>query len=116
MDEAFGMGPLEPLMKDPTVAAIVIHGPDTVYDERNGRLEPAGVRFDDDRHLRQVVQRIVGRVGRRADESSPLVDARLPDGSRVNAVFPPVALDGALVSIRRFGGPPLALDDLVTQG
>ena len=112
IDEAFGLGPLEPLMKDPTVADIVINGPHTVYVERHGRLELTGVRFDDDRHLRQVVQRIVGRVGRRVDEASPLVDARLADGSRVNAVFPPVALDGTLVSIRRFGGRPLALQDL----
>jgi pilus assembly protein CpaF len=116
MDEAFGLGPLEPLMKDSTVADILINGPDTVYVERYGRLEPAAVRFDDDRHLRQVVQRIVGQVGRRVDESSPLVDARLPDGSRVNAVFPPIALDGTLVSIRRFGSRPLALADLVAAG
>jgi pilus assembly protein CpaF len=113
MDEAFGLGPLEPLMKDPTVADILINGPQTVYVERHGRLELAPVQFDDDRHLRQVVQRIVGRVGRRVDESSPLVDARLPDGSRVNAVLSPVALDGTIVSIRRFGGRPLQLDDLV---
>jgi len=113
MDEAFGLGPLEPLMKDSAVSDIVINGPNTVYVERHGRLELTGVRFDDDRHLRQVVQRIVGRVGRRVDEASPLVDARLADGSRVNAVFPPVALDGTLVSIRRFGSRPLALQDLV---
>ncbi|MBN9121139.1 MAG: CpaF family protein [Planctomycetes bacterium] len=116
MDEAFGLGPLEPLMKDPAVTDILINGPRTVYVERHGRLVPAPVQFDDDRHLRQVVQRIVGRVGRRVDESSPLVDARLPDGSRVNAVLAPVALDGTVVSIRRFGGRPLRLDDLVAAG
>ncbi|MCE9567564.1 MAG: CpaF family protein [Planctomycetes bacterium] len=116
LDEAFGLGPLEPLMSDPDVTDILINGPNSVYVERHGRLEPANVAFEDDRHLRQVVQRIVGRVGRRVDESSPTVDARLPDGSRINAVFPPVALDGTLVSIRRFGVRALRLEDLVTRG
>jgi len=116
VDEAFGLGPLEPLMKDPTIADILINGPQEIYVERHGRLEPAAVRFDSDQHLREVVQRIVGRVGRRVDEASPLVDARLPDGSRVNAVLGPVALDGTLVSIRRTAARPLALSDLAAAG
>lgn len=116
MDETFGLGPLEPLMRDPAVTDILINGPRTVYVERGGRLEPAGVEFDDDRHLRQVVQRIVGRVGRRVDESSPMADARLADGSRINVVLPPLALDGTLVSIRRFAARPFRLADLVEKG
>ena len=103
MDETFGLGPLEPLMHDPTITDILINGPKTVYVERTGRLERSDIAFADDRHLVQIIQRIVGRVGRRVDETSPMVDARLPDGSRVNAIIPPLALDGALVSIRRFG-------------
>jgi pilus assembly protein CpaF len=116
INEAFGLGPLEPLMKDPEITDILVNGPDTVYTERRGRLELSSVRFDDDQHLRQVVQRIVGRVGRRVDEASPLVDARLPDGSRVNAVLPPVAHNGTLVSIRPFGGTPLDVSGLVAAG
>src|SRR5206468_2938794 len=92
---------------------ILINGPKTVYVERQGRLEQSPVVFNDNRHLVQIVQRIVGRVGRRVDETSPMVDARLPDGSRVNAIIPPLALDGALVSIRRFGARPLLMQDLV---
>jgi pilus assembly protein CpaF len=116
IDETFGLGPLEPLMRDPAVTDILINGPRTVFVERRGQLEPAGVTFDDDRHLRQVVQRIVGRVGRRVDESSPMVDARLADGSRINVVLPPLALDGTLVSIRRFAARPFRLADLVDRG
>ena len=115
LDETFGLGPLEPLMRDPTITDILINGPKTVYVERKGRLERADIAFNDDRHLLQIVQRIVGRVGRRVDETSPMVDARLPDGSRVNAIIPPLALDGALVSIRRFGARPLLIDDLMAK-
>jgi pilus assembly protein CpaF len=113
LDETFGLGPLEPLMRDPTISDILINGPKTVYVERHGRLEPAAVAFNDERHLLQIVQRIVGRIGRRVDETTPMVDARLPDGSRVNAIIPPLALDGTLVSIRRFGSKPLLIADLL---
>jgi pilus assembly protein CpaF len=115
LDETFGMGPLESLMRDPTISDIMINGAKTVYIERNGRLERAHIAFNDDRHLIQIVQRIVGRVGRRVDETKPTVDARLPDGSRINAVIPPLALDGPLVSIRRFGGRPLLSSDLMAK-
>jgi pilus assembly protein CpaF len=115
LDETFGLGPLEPLMRDPTISDILINGPKTVYVERRGRLEKASIAFNDDRHLLQIIQRIVGRVGRRVDETTPMVDARLPDGSRVNAIIPPLALDGALLSIRRFGAQPLLIADLVSK-
>lgn len=115
LDEAFGLGPLEPLMKDPAISDIMINGPATIYVERQGRLEQVPISFDDDRHLVQTVQRLVSRVGRHVDEMTPMVDARLPDGSRINAVIPPLALDGALVSIRRFGGAPLQILDLVEK-
>jgi pilus assembly protein CpaF len=115
LDETFGLGPLEPLMRDPTITDILINGPKTVYIERRGQLERANIAFHDDRHLLQIVQRIVGRVGRRVDETSPMVDARLPDGSRVNAIIPPLALDGPLVSIRRFGARPLLIADLLAK-
>src|SRR6185503_10385322 len=108
-----GLGPLEPLMADPTVTDILINGHHTVYVERNGVLERAPVTFTDDRHLLNIVQRIVGQAGRRVDETSPMVDSRLPDGSRINAIIPPLALDGAMVSIRRFGAKPIMADDLV---
>jgi pilus assembly protein CpaF len=116
IDETFGLGPLEPLMRDPTVTDILINGPKTVFVERAGQLQPAGVAFDNDQHVRQVVQRIVGRVGRRVDESSPMVDARLADGSRINVVLPPLGVDGTLVSIRRFPARPFRLADLVEKG
>ncbi len=115
LDETFGFGPLETLMRDPTISDILINGPKTVYVERNGRLERAKIAFNDDRHLVQIVQRIVGRVGRRVDETQPMVDARLPDGSRINAVIPPLALDGSLVSVRRFGVRPLLTSDLLSR-
>jgi len=115
MDETFGLGPLESLMRDLTITDILINGPKTVYIERLGRLERTDVAFVDDRHLVQIVQRIVGRVGRRVDETRPMVDARLPDGSRINAIIPPLALDGALVSIRRFGARPLLVRDLLDK-
>src|SRR5438445_5591631 len=115
IDETFGLGPLEALMRDPTITDILINGPRTVYVERQGRLERTNIQFNDDRHLIQIVQRIVGRVGRRVDETTPMVDARLPDGSRINAIIPPLALDGGLVSIRRFGSRPLLIRDLVEK-
>jgi pilus assembly protein CpaF len=115
LDETFGLGPLEPLMKDPTITDILINGPGTVYVERNGQLEKAPVTFTDDRHLLHIIQRIVGQAGRRVDETSPMVDSRLPDGSRINAIIPPLALDGALVSIRRFGVRPIQATDLVAN-
>ena len=113
LDETFGLGPLEPLMRDPTITDIMINGPKVAYVERKGRLERVDIGFHDDRHLVQIIQRIAGRIGRRVDETSPMVDARLADGSRVNAVIAPLALDGALLSIRRFGKKPLLAADLV---
>ena len=115
LDETFGLGPLEPLMRDPTITDILVNGPKAAYVERKGRLERSDIAFNDERHLVQIIQRIVGRVGRRVDETSPMVDARLPDGSRVNAIIPPLALDGALLSIRRFGAQPLLVDDLIAK-
>jgi pilus assembly protein CpaF len=115
LDETFGLGPLEPLMRDPTITDILINGPKVVYVERRGMLQKTDIAFHDERHLLQIVQRIAGRVGRRVDETTPMVDARLPDGSRVNAIIPPLALDGTLVSIRRFGANPLKIDDLVSK-
>jgi pilus assembly protein CpaF len=115
LDETFGLGPLEPLMKDSTISDILINGPKTVYVERRGQLERTEVVFNDDKHLLQIIQRIVSRVGRRVDETTPMVDARLPDGSRVNAIIPPLALDGCLLSIRRFGARPLLIADLLAK-
>jgi pilus assembly protein CpaF len=115
LDETFGLGPLEPLMNDPTITDILINGYHTVYVERNGMLELAPVTFTDEQHLLHIVQRIVGQAGRRVDETSPMVDSRLPDGSRINAIIPPLALDGALVSIRRFGAKPIKAQDLVAK-
>ncbi|VTS08762.1 CpaF family protein [Tuwongella immobilis] len=103
IDEVFGLGPLEPLMQDPLVTEILANGPDKVYVERNGTLQPTMIRFANESHLMRLVQRIASRVGRRIDESSPMVDARLPDGSRVNAVIRPLASEGPVLSIRRFG-------------
>jgi pilus assembly protein CpaF len=116
LDETFGLGPLEPLMADPTISDILINGHNVVYVERNGRLERSDVAFTDARHLLHIIQRIVGQMGRRVDETSPMVDGRLADGSRINAIIPPLALDGALVSIRRFGVRPLLAADLVQKG
>jgi pilus assembly protein CpaF len=116
LDETFGLGPLEPLMADPTISDILINGHSVVYVERNGRLERADVAFTDSRHLLHIIQRIVGQIGRRVDETSPMVDGRLTDGSRINAIIPPLALDGALVSIRRFGVRPLLAEDLLQKG
>jgi pilus assembly protein CpaF len=115
LDETFGLGPLEPLMADPTLTDIVINGHDTVYVERHGQLERAPVAFADAQHLLNIVQRIVGQTGRRVGENSPIVDSRLPDGSRINAIIPPLAVDGALVSIRRFGRKPIQAADLTAN-
>jgi len=116
MDETFGLGPLEALLKDPAVSDILINRCDRVYIERRGRLELSETRFRDNAHLRQIIDRIVGLVGRRVDETSPMVDARLADGSRVNAIIPPLALDGPAMSIRRFGSKPLQFEDLLRYG
>jgi pilus assembly protein CpaF len=113
LDEVFGYGPLEPLLKDHTISDILVNRRDLVYVERGGVLQKADVKFRDDRHLLQIIDRIVGGVGRRVDESSPMVDARLADGSRVNAIIPPLALDGPSLSIRRFGTEPLTADRLL---
>src|SRR5690348_10640714 len=113
LDEVFGLGPLEPLLADPTISDILVTTPHLVYIERGGKLFLTPVEFKDDAHLMRIIEKVVARVGRRVDESSPLVDARLPDGSRVNATIPPVAVDGPLLSIRRFGRNPLTTEDLV---
>ena len=113
LDEVFGLGPLEPLLRDPSVSDILVNSRNVVFIERRGILERTTARFRDDQHLMQVIDRIVSRVGRRVDESSPMVDARLPDGSRVNAIIPPLALDGPCMSIRRFGSGPVAPETLV---
>ncbi|ACL66344.1 type II secretion system protein E [Anaeromyxobacter dehalogenans 2CP-1] len=116
LDEVTGLGPLEPLLADGSISDILVNTAETVYVERNGKLELTRVRFDSNDHLMQVINRIVSRVGRRVDETSPMVDARLPDGSRVNAIIPPLAIDGAILSIRRFGRSPLRVRDLLTIG
>ena len=113
LDETFGLGPLELLLKDPSISDILINGPKQIYVERRGKMEKTAVTFRDNNHLMQIIDRIVSKVGRRVDEVCPMVDARLPDGSRVNAIIPPLALDGASVSIRRFGSNPLKLEDLL---
>ena len=113
MDEVFGLGPLELLLKDPAISDILINGPKNIYCERGGKMEKTNVEFRDNSHLLQIIDRIVSKVGRRVDETCPMVDARLQDGSRVNAIIPPLALDGAAMSIRRFGSNPLKLEDLL---
>ncbi len=113
LDETFGLGPLEMLLKEPTISEIMINGPKNIYVERSGTLEKAPIQFRDDKHLLQIIDRIVSRVGRRVDEVCPMADARLPDGSRVNAIIPPLALDGPCLTIRRFGSNPLKLEDLL---
>jgi pilus assembly protein CpaF len=115
LDEVFGLGPLEPLLRDPTISDILVTTPKLVYIERGGKLFRTSVEFKDNTHLLRIIEKIVARIGRRVDESSPLVDARLPDGSRVNAAIPPVAVDGPLLSIRRFGKELLEGDDLVKK-
>lgn len=115
-NEIVGLGPLEPLLGDPSVSDILVNSYKTVYVERKGRLERAPIHFDSDAHLLKIIEKIVSRVGRRIDESSPMVDARLPDGSRVNAIIPPLALDGPALSIRRFSEVPLTMTNLVEYG
>src|SRR6188508_426220 len=116
IDEVFGLGPLEPLLRDPTISDILVNTYKQVYVERQGKLERLPTTFQDDKHLMRVIDRIVSGVGRRVDDSSPMVDARLPDGSRVNAIIPPLAVDGPLLSIRRFPAERLKANDLVTLG
>ena len=116
IEETIGVGPLAPLLADPAVTDILVNGPHTVFVERFGQLEKTEVRFRDDEHLVRIIGRIAARVGRRVDESSPMVDARLPDGSRVNATLPPVTIDGPTLSIRRFGRRRLRSDDLMRLG
>jgi pilus assembly protein CpaF len=113
LDETLGFGPLELLLKDMSISDILINGPKQIYVERRGKMEKTDVEFRDNKHLLQIIDRIVSKVGRRVDEVCPMCDARLPDGSRVNAIIPPLALDGAAVSIRRFGANPLRLEDLL---
>ena len=113
--ELFGLGPLEPLLADPTISDILVNSPHRVFIERRGKLEQTEVKFKDDEHLMRVIERIVSTVGRRIDEASPMVDARLQDGSRVNAIIPPLALDGPVLSIRRFGAEPLRMEKLIEK-
>jgi pilus assembly protein CpaF len=113
-DDILGYGPIEPYLRDPEVTEIMINGPGRIFVERGGRLYPVGGRFTDEQHLRRTIDKIVGRVGRRVDEASPMVDARLPDGSRVNAIIPPLAVDGSLLTIRKFSSEPLTTEDLIT--
>ena len=115
LDEVTGLGPLEPLLKDPTINDILVNTHARVYVERYGKLERTAVRFRDEKHLRRIIERIIAPMGRRVDESSPMVDARLADGSRVNAIIPPLALDGSCVSIRKFSKDPLQVSDLVEK-
>jgi pilus assembly protein CpaF len=114
--ELFGLGPLEPLLADSSVCDILVNSPKKIYIERGGKLELTNIEFKDDEHLMRVIERIVSMVGRRIDESSPMVDARLQDGSRVNAIIPPLSLDGPVLSIRRFGAEPLRMDSLIQKG
>ena len=116
LDETFGFGPLEMLLKEPGVADIMINGPKHVFVEKDGRIQRHKVTFRDNEHLLQILDRIVSKVGRRVDETSPMVDARLPDGSRLNAIIPPLAIDGASLTIRKFGSNPLTLEDLLRFG
>jgi pilus assembly protein CpaF len=113
LDEVLGYGPIEPLLADPTVSDILVNTYKQIYVERRGKLEPTEARFKDNNHLRRIIEKIVSAVGRRIDESTPMVDARLPDGSRVNAIIPPLAIDGPMLSIRRFSVDPLEIDDLI---
>src|SRR6266568_2593256 len=115
LDEVFGLGPLEPLLQDPTINDILVNGPKQVYVERSGMLEESNVMFKDNGHLMNIIDKIVSAIGRRVDESSPMVDARLADGSRVNVIIPPLAIDGPHISIRRFGHIPITEADLLTN-
>ena len=114
--ELFGLGPLEPLLADPTISDILVNSYSSIYIERRGKLERTAISFKDDEHLMRVIERIVSTIGRRIDEAQPMVDARLPDGSRVNAIIPPLAIDGPVLSIRRFGTNPLKMHSLIENG
>lgn len=116
LDELLGLGPLEPLLKDDSITDILVNGHDTIFVERGGRLQETNVRFKDERHLLRIIQKIVAAVGRRVDESSPFVDARLADGSRVNAIVPPLSIDGSTLSIRKFARVPISMERLVALG
>jgi pilus assembly protein CpaF len=116
LDELLGLGPLEPLLKDESITDILVNGYDSVFVERHGKLEPSSIRFKDERHLLRIIQKIVAAVGRRVDEASPYVDARLADGSRVNAIIPPLAVDGSLLSIRKFARVPIDMERLISYG
>lgn len=116
MNEFFGFGPIQPLLDDASVSEVMVNGPARVYVERRGKLELSNVKFDDDDHVRRIIDRIILPLGRRVDADSPLVDARLPDGSRVNAIIPPVAIDGSSITIRKFGTKKLTADDLINYG
>ncbi|MDP8931934.1 MAG: CpaF family protein [Actinomycetota bacterium] len=116
VDDVLGYGPIEPLLRDPTVTEIMANGPGNVYVEREGKIRESGIRFFDDAHLRRTIEKIVGQVGRRIDEAQPYVDARLTDGSRVNAIIPPLALDGPALTIRKFAAEPFVAKDLITLG
>ncbi|MCK5505303.1 MAG: CpaF family protein, partial [Thermodesulfovibrionia bacterium] len=113
-DEVLGLGPLEPFMKDPTVSDILVNTYQSIYVERYGKIEETESRFQDDVHLRKIIDKIVSAVGRRIDESCPMVDARLADGSRVNAIIPPLSIEGPMLSIRRFAVDPLEMEDLIS--
>jgi pilus assembly protein CpaF len=115
-DDILGYGPIEPYLRDPDITEVMVNGPDSIYVERGGRIFAVEGQFTDESHLRRTIDKIVGRVGRRVDESSPMVDARLPDGSRVNAVIPPLALDGSMLTIRKFSTDPYSVEDLVSFG
>jgi len=115
-DEILGYGPLEPYLRDPEINEVMVNGPEQIFVERSGRIHSVDGAFADDSHLRRTIDKIVGRVGRRVDESSPMVDARLPDGSRVNAVIPPIALDGSMLTIRKFAADPYTAEDLIGFG
>ncbi len=115
LDEVFGLGPLEPLLKEASISDILINGPEKIYVERYGKLTLTGIRFKDNAHLLHIIEKIVSKVGRRVDEANPIVDARLPDGSRVNAIIPPLALDGCSMSIRRFGKHVITSDELIEK-
>jgi pilus assembly protein CpaF len=115
-DEVLGHGPIEPLLRDPEVTEIMVNGADNIFVERAGRIQPVEAAFASEHHLRRVIDRIVSRIGRRVDEASPMVDARLPDGSRVNAVVPPIALDGSMLTIRKFAADPYTIEDLISFG
>ena len=116
LDELLGLGPLEPLLKDESITDILVNGCNTVFVERKGLLERVGTRFQDERHLLRIIQKIVSAVGRRVDESSPFVDARLADGSRVNAIVAPLAIDGSLLSIRKFSKIPIDMETMIAYG